>query len=228
MVENTVNGLFNPVMPPATRIGRYDAHARMRGDVRFTACRRVQTASASALALTSKSNSEPIDNVQRRRLVQRGAHQKRGCDALDASTLSDFARDHDDNVDELDESVTTFLSANTSLMQLLPENVSSQVAHFAAGGKRANDASSRANSQPSSGTASARGAAHAHSDSVLGGSRASSVSSLVAAMVRPISATHIGASTGTGAGRLNTAELMQHTKRVDRMRLQVCACACEI
>jgi hypothetical protein len=120
-----VNGLFNPVQPAAQRIGRYDAHARMRGAVCFTSCRRVQTAAAHILAAplaahddfdawrkqhcdhessltasVSASASHDRGNERRRNRRRRSAT---GHD-LDTSVLSAFARDADDNVDSLDES----------------------------------------------------------------------------------------------------------------------------
>ncbi len=117
----------------------------MRGAVCFTSCRRVQTAAAHLLAApleahddfeawrkqhrdhdddasSSVSDGRGHDRRRRRR------HSATSHD-LDTSVLSAFARDGDDNVDSLDESVTTFLSHH-SAAQLLPENTSATVANF--------------------------------------------------------------------------------------------------
>jgi hypothetical protein len=119
----------------------------MRGAVCFTSCRRVQTAAAHILAAplgahddfeawrkqhcdhdeSASSTSDGRGHERRRRR----RHSATSHD-LDTSVLSAFARDGDDNVDSLDESVTTFLSHH-SAAQLLPENTSATVANFVKG-----------------------------------------------------------------------------------------------
>jgi hypothetical protein len=117
---------------------------------------------------------------------------KHKTDALNTSTLSDFARDYDD---EVDESVTEFLSKNPSASRL-PENVSAQVAHFV-----------------SEADTSAHSARHsARSDSLIArSSRSNSVSTMVSS----------GSETASHHNEF-AHQLRSHSRQTDQLRQQVC------